>query len=134
MNEVLKSFGIDIVCLAGFMRIVSKEFVQLWQGRLINIHPSLLPAFPGTKSHEEALAAGVRVHGCTVHFVDADVDTGAIIMQESVPVLAGDTVSVLQDRVKNQAEHKVFPLALDAVASGRVSLHPVTKKAVWIDE
>jgi len=134
VHAVLVEKRVDIVCLAGFMRIVSKEFVDMWEGRLINIHPSLLPSFPGMHTHEDALDAGVRVHGCTVHFVDAGVDTGAIIVQEPVAVLPGDTVTVLQERVKVQAEHKIYPLALELVASGRVCYDKETRKAVWKEQ
>ena len=134
VHAVLLEKKIDIVCLAGFMRIVSKEFVDLWEGRLINIHPSLLPSFPGMHTHEDALNAGVRVHGCTVHFVDAGVDTGAIILQEAVAVLPGDTPTVLQERVKVQAEHKIYPLALELLASGRVSFDKENRKAVWSEQ
>lgn len=134
VHAVLLEKKIDIVCLAGFMRIVSKEFVDLWEGKLINIHPSLLPSFPGMHTHEDALNAGVKVHGCTIHFVDAGVDTGAIILQEAVAVLPGDTPTVLQERVKVQAEHKIYPLALELLASGRVVYDKENRKAVWIEQ
>ncbi|KAI1301418.1 Trifunctional purine biosynthetic protein adenosine-3 [Halotydeus destructor] len=131
VHEALVQERIELVCLAGFMRIVTKEFVKLWEGKLINIHPSLLPSFPGVKTHEAVLAANVRIHGCTVHFVDEGVDTGSIILQEAVPVLLTDTVETLQERVKNEAEHKIFPLALEHLARGEVVFDKKLRKAIW---
>jgi phosphoribosylglycinamide formyltransferase 1 len=118
----------DLIVLAGFMRILGTRFVNRYPGRIINIHPSLLPAFPGLHTHRRALEAGVRVHGCTVHFVTPQLDHGPIIIQAAVPVLPGDDESRLAARVLEQ-EHRVYPQALawlarDAVrldASGRVS-------------
>lgn len=121
VNEALKKSSIEIVCLAGFMRILSEEFVHLWKGRMLNVHPALLPSFKGMDTHARALEAGVRIHGCTVHFVEPEVDTGAIVLQEAVPVLPGDTPEILQERVK-LSEHKIFPLALEYLASGHVEL------------
>ncbi|MCW5716680.1 MAG: phosphoribosylglycinamide formyltransferase [Bauldia sp.] len=118
MNVALDGAGIEIVCLAGFMRLLSADFVARWRDRLINIHPSILPAFRGVDTHERALAAGVRLHGCTVHFVRAEVDDGPIIVQAAVPVRDGDTVDALAGRVLT-AEHRIYPLALALVASGR---------------
>jgi len=109
---------IDLICLAGFMRILSSAFVERWRDRLINIHPSLLPAFPGLDTHGRALAAKVREHGCTVHFVRAAVDSGPIIAQAAVPVLAEDSVDSLAARVL-EAEHRLYPEALRLVAGGR---------------
>ena len=131
VDRVLNQHGIEFVFLAGFMRIISPEFVRKWEGRLVNIHPSLLPSFKGMHTHEDALAAGVKIHGCTVHFVDDGVDTGAIILQESVRVLPSDTPSVLQERVKTQAEHKVYPLAMELVTGGQVYYDKTVKKAIW---
>ena len=111
----------DIVCLAGFMRVLSADFVNRWRDRLINIHPSLLPEFPGLDTHARALAAGVKIHGCTVHFVRARVDDGPIIAQAEVPVLRGDTPDALAARVL-EAEHRLYPEALALVASGRVKV------------
>lgn len=118
MNAVLDGAGIEIICLAGFMRLLSADFVARWHDRLINIHPSILPAFKGIDTHERALAAGVRLHGCTVHYVRAEVDEGPIIVQAAVPVRGGDTVDGLAARVLT-VEHRIYPLALALVASGR---------------
>ncbi|XP_031220262.1 trifunctional purine biosynthetic protein adenosine-3 [Mastomys coucha] len=118
---VLEEFSVDIVCLAGFMRILSGPFVRKWDGKMLNIHPSLLPSFKGSNAHEQVLEAGVTITGCTVHFVAEDVDAGQIILQEAVPVQRSDTVATLSERVK-VAEHKIFPAALQLVASGTVQL------------
>lgn len=108
----------EIVCLAGFMRILSPEFVSRWDGRLINIHPSILPSFRGIDTHQRALDAGVRIHGCSVHFVRPDVDAGPIIAQAAIAVSPGDTPESLATRLL-PAEHRLFPMALRLVASGR---------------
>jgi len=129
MTEALEKAKVEIVCLAGFMRIVSAPFVRRWRGRLINIHPALLPSFKGANAHELALAAGVRVTGCTVHFVEEEVDAGAIISQEVVPVEIGDTVKTLQERTK-LVEHKVYPTALELLARNKVRLGD-DSKLVW---
>uniref|UniRef100_H0V4T6 Trifunctional purine biosynthetic protein adenosine-3 n=1 Tax=Cavia porcellus TaxID=10141 RepID=H0V4T6_CAVPO len=121
IDQVLEEFSTDIVCLAGFMRILSGPFVRKWDGKMLNIHPSLLPSFKGSNAHEQVLEAGVTITGCTVHFVAEDVDAGQIILQEAVPVKRGDTVATLSEKVK-VAEHKIFPKALELVASGTVSL------------
>lgn len=110
-----------LVVLAGFMRVLGDDFVRHYQGRMINIHPSLLPAFPGLKTHEAALAAGVRLHGATVHFVTPTLDCGPIIVQAAVPVLAGDTPTTLAARVLEQ-EHIVYPRAVRWFLEGRVRL------------
>ena len=115
----LRAAGIQLVCLAGFMRILSDEFVTAWRDRMINIHPSLLPAFKGLDTHARALAAGVCFHGCTVHFVRPEMDTGPIIVQAAVSVEAADTPESLAARVL-QAEHRIYPLALRWIAEGRV--------------
>jgi len=113
----------DYVLLAGFMRVLTPGFVARYAGRLVNIHPSLLPAFPGLHTHAQALATGVRVHGCTVHFVTPVLDHGPIICQGCVPVLPGDTPEALAERVL-QVEHRAFPAAARWLAQGRVSLTP----------
>lgn len=111
----------DLVILAGFMRVLTDDFVRRYQGRMINIHPALLPAFPGLKTHERALRAGVKLHGCTVHYVTPEVDVGPIVVQAAVPVLADDTPETLADRVLKQ-EHRIFPQAVAWIAAGRVEL------------
>jgi phosphoribosylglycinamide formyltransferase-1 len=121
IDAALRDAGVEIVCEAGFMRIHSEGFVRKWQGRIINIHPSLLPSFKGTHVHEQALAAGVKMSGCTVHFVAAEVDSGPIIAQSVVPVLEGDTPETLAARVLKE-EHKLYPLALRLVVEGGVRL------------
>jgi phosphoribosylglycinamide formyltransferase-1 len=119
LNLILEKAGTELICLAGFMRILSPEFVRHWHDRLINIHPSLLPAYPGVNTHERALAAGDKVHGCTVHFVRAEVDSGPVILQETVPICPGDTPETLARRVLS-AEHRIYPRALALVASEKV--------------
>jgi len=111
----------DYVLLAGFMRVLTPGFVSRYAGRLVNIHPSLLPAFPGLHTHAQAIATGVRVHGCTIHFVTPLLDHGPIIAQGCVPVLADDTPEVLAERVL-QVEHRAYPAAARWLAEGRVSL------------
>jgi phosphoribosylglycinamide formyltransferase 1 len=117
----LETHGIDIVCLAGFMRLLTPSFVSHWSGRMLNIHPALLPSFKGLHTHERALEAGVKIHGATVHFVVPDVDSGPIIAQAAVPVLNGDTPDALAARVL-AAELRLYPLALGLVAGGKSSL------------
>ena len=121
LDEKLRDSGVDLVCLAGFMRVLSPWFAERWQDRLLNIHPSLLPAFKGLNTHTRALEAGVRVHGCTVHFVRPELDDGPIIVQGTVPVLKDDTEDSLAARVL-EIEHRCYPLALELVASGRARL------------
>lgn len=121
MDTALRASGAGLVCLAGFMRLLSQGFVESWQGKLINIHPSLLPSFKGLHTHRQALAAGVRVHGCTVHFVTPDLDAGPIIAQGAVPVEAGDDEDKLAARVL-EIEHRLYPLALRLIAEGKVRL------------
>lgn len=117
----IDSYQPDFVILAGFMRVLTEEFVRHYANRLINVHPALLPAFPGLDTHARALAAGVRLHGCTVHFVTPEVDAGPIIAQAAVPVLADDTPHSLAARVLRQ-EHRLFPRVLRWLALGRVSV------------
>jgi phosphoribosylglycinamide formyltransferase-1 len=117
LTASLNIAGIELVCLAGFMRLLSPAFVEEWRDRLLNIHPSLLPAFPGLDTHARALAAGVRIHGASVHFVRAETDNGPIVAQGAVAVLPGDTPGTLAARVL-AVEHRLYPLALRLVASG----------------
>jgi phosphoribosylglycinamide formyltransferase-1 len=121
LDQALQAAGIELVCLAGFMRLLSSDFVTRWRDRLVNIHPSLLPAFPGLDTHARALAAGVRFAGCTVHFVRAAMDEGPIIVQAAVPVLPGDDEARLANRVL-AAEHQAYPLALRLIAEGRLQV------------
>lgn len=117
----LNDAGIELVCLAGFMRLLSADFVNDWAGRLVNIHPSLLPAFKGLDVHAEMLRAGVKIAGCTVHFVSAEMDAGPIIGQAAVPVLSGDTPDMLAARILEQ-EHKLYPECVRRIALGEVRL------------
>ena len=119
MTQTLESWDVDLVCLAGFMRILGDDFVNHWAGRMINIHPSLLPLYKGLHTHERALADGATVHGCTVHFVTPGLDEGPAILQAEVPVLPDDTPDSLSDRVLVQ-EHRIYPEALRLLASGQV--------------
>ena len=112
---------IDLVVLAGFMRILKGDFLRAFSQRVVNIHPSLLPAFPGLEAWKQAIEQGVKVAGCTVHFVDQGVDSGPIIAQETVPVLPGDTPTTLHERIQ-QAEWLLYPLAIGALAEGRVTV------------
>ena len=121
VGETLAELGAEIVCLAGYMRLLSAEFVAQWEGRMINIHPSLLPLFKGLDSHRRALEAGMRIHGCTVHFVTAETDDGPIIAQAAVPIAVGDDETSLAARVL-AAEHKLYPLALRLVCEGKVRM------------
>ncbi|RYE10288.1 MAG: phosphoribosylglycinamide formyltransferase [Hyphomicrobiales bacterium] len=119
MNAALDAWQPDIICLAGFMRLLSADFCNRWAGKLINIHPSLLPLHKGLHTHEQALAAGVAEHGCTVHFVTPGMDEGPLIAQARVPVLPGDTSDSLAARVLVE-EHKLYPAALAMLARGEV--------------
>jgi phosphoribosylglycinamide formyltransferase-1 len=121
MTVALESAGVGLVCLAGYMRLLSPVFVQAWHNRLINIHPSLLPSFPGLDTHARAIEAGVWFHGCTVHYVRVEMDTGPILVQAAVPVGDDDTPDSLAARVLEQ-EHKAYPLAVRLVAEGRVTV------------
>jgi phosphoribosylglycinamide formyltransferase-1 len=120
LSAKIEAAGAEIVCLAGFMRLLTPWFVARWRDRLINIHPSLLPLFRGLDTHARALEAGVAVHGCTVHLVRDDMDTGPILGQGVVPVRDGDTPDSLARRVVRM-EHRLYPAVLDAVASGRLA-------------
>jgi phosphoribosylglycinamide formyltransferase-1 len=121
IDAALSKLGADMVCLAGYMRLLTPGFVDKWQGRMINIHPALLPAFKGLDTHRRALDAGLRVHGCTVHFVTRETDDGPIVAQAAVPVLTNDTEEKLSARVL-KAEHQLYPLALALVASGKAHM------------
>ena len=117
IDAALHDAGVELVCLAGYMRLLTPFLVQRWAGRMLNIHPSLLPAFPGTNTHGRALAAGVKLHGCTVHLVTEAVDDGPLLAQAAVRVLAGDDEAALADRILVQ-EHLIYPLALHNLATG----------------
>ena len=116
IHDTLMKYGIELVVLSGYMRILTPTFVGKWKGRLINIHPSLLPKYPGAHAHRDALADGANMTGCTVHLVDEGVDTGKIIAQEEVEILDGDTIEELQERVK-KIEHQLYPKVLDTFCS-----------------
>jgi phosphoribosylglycinamide formyltransferase-1 len=121
LAECIDGFAPDLVVLAGFMRILTEEFVRHYEGRLLNIHPSLLPAFPGLHTHQKAIDEGVRIHGCTVHFVTAALDHGPVVLQAAVPVLDSDDEEALAARVLAQ-EHRIYPQAVRWFAEGRLSL------------
>jgi len=121
VHAELEKAGVELVCLAGWMRLLSPFLIQAWHDRMINIHPSLLPDLKGLHTHRRALDAGLREHGCTVHFVRQEMDEGPVIAQARVPVLPGDTEEILAARVLAE-EHKLYPHALALVASGRVSV------------
>jgi len=121
MQEVLAAHDVELVCLAGFMRLLTPWFVERWAGRMINIHPALLPLYKGLHTHERALADGVKLHGASVHFVVPGMDEGPIIAQAAVPVLDGDTPGTLGARVLAQ-EHVIYPLALELLAGGRLTI------------
>lgn len=119
----LYDWRVDYVCLAGFMRLLGPEFCERWRGRVLNIHPALLPAFPGIETHRRSLEAGVTEHGCTVHFVTAGMDEGPIIGQARVPVLPGDTPETLAARVLVE-EHRLYPACLAKVVRGEIAQNP----------
>jgi phosphoribosylglycinamide formyltransferase-1 len=121
LGRLLDEHRIGLVCLAGFMRILGRAFVRAWQGRLMNIHPSLLPAFPGLHPQRQALAHGAKITGATVHFVDEGIDTGPIILQSSVPVEPGDTEDALAARILTE-EHRIYPQAVRLFAEGRLRI------------
>lgn len=136
MSERLRDAGVDLICLAGFMRLLSDQFVAAWKDRLINIHPSLLPAFKGLGVHERMLEAGVKIAGCTVHFVRTEMDSGPIIVQAAVPVAADDDPDSLAARILAE-EHRIYPLALRLIAQGRVRVvgeHAVINDAQMSDQ
>jgi phosphoribosylglycinamide formyltransferase 1 len=135
VQAILETHRIDIVCLAGFMRLLTSSFVSRWSGRMVNIHPALLPSFKGLHTHERALEAGVKIHGATVHFVVPEVDSGPIIAQAAVPVLDDDTADTLAARVLG-AELRLYPLALGLVAGGKSSFasHGTVRNAATVVE
>jgi len=117
----LQNAGVDLIVLAGFMRVLKGDFLRAFENRIVNIHPSLLPSFPGLEAWKQALDHGVKVAGCTVHFVDAGVDSGAIISQQAVPVLDTDTPDTLHQRI-HAAEHELYPQCVAAIARGEISV------------
>ena len=121
VDAILRDHRIDYVALAGYMRLLSDAFVDGWQGRMLNIHPSLLPSFPGLHTHERAIETGCRLHGCTVHFVTSKLDCGPIAAQAAVPVLDNDTAEALAVRVLAE-EHRIYPAALSALCAGRLRI------------
>ena len=121
VHIILETYAIDLICLAGFMRLLTPWFINQWRGRLINIHPALLPSYRGLNTHERALTDGVKIHGCTVHFVVPEMDEGPIIAQAAITVLDTDTVETLGARVLSQ-EHRLYPMALSLVASGALQI------------
>ena len=126
--EALRAAEVDLVVLAGFMRVLKEAFLRAFAGRIVNIHPSLLPSFPGLAAWEQALAHGVRITGCTVHFVDASVDSGPIIGQQTVPVLDDDTDETLHQRI-HAAEHELYPKCVAAIARGDVTVRG--RRVIW---
>jgi phosphoribosylglycinamide formyltransferase-1 len=126
--KVLREAKVDLIVLAGFMRVLKGEFLRAFEGRIVNVHPSLLPSFPGLEAWKQALDHGVKVTGCTVHFVDAGVDAGPIIGQQTVPVLDNDTAENLHARI-HAAEHELYPKCVAAIARGDISV--VGRRVVW---
>jgi len=126
--EALTKADVDLIALAGFMRVLKGEFLRAFSGRIINIHPSLLPSFPGLEAWKQALDHGVKVTGCTVHFVDAGVDSGPIIAQQAVSVLDDDTSGSLHERIQ-KAEHDLYPKCVAAIAAGRVKV--AGRRTAW---
>jgi phosphoribosylglycinamide formyltransferase 1 len=124
----LRAAQVDLIVLAGFMRVLKGEFLRAFEGRIVNIHPSLLPSFPGLEAWKQALDHGVKMAGCTVHFVDAGVDSGAIIGQQTVPVLDQDTAESLHQRI-HAAEHELYPKCVAAIASGKISV--AGRRVIW---
>jgi len=129
--EALRAARVDLIVLAGFMRVLKGDFLRAFEGRIINIHPSLLPSFPGLEAWKQALDHGVKFTGCTVHFVDAGVDSGAIICQQTVPVLDNDTPETLHQRI-HAAEHELYPKCVAAIARKEISV--VGRRVIWKKE
>jgi phosphoribosylglycinamide formyltransferase-1 len=126
--EALRAARVDLIVLAGFMRVLKGKFLRAFEGRIVNVHPSLLPSFPGLEAWKQALDHGVKVTGCTVHFVDAGVDAGPIIAQQTVPVPNGDTAESLHQRI-HAAEHELYPKCVAAIARGEISV--AGRKVIW---
>jgi len=126
--DALRGAAVDLIVLAGFMRVLKGDFLRAFEGRIVNIHPSLLPSFPGLEAWKQALDHGVKVTGCTVHFVDAGVDCGPIIGQQTVPVLDGDTTETLHGRI-HAAEHELYPKCVAAIARGGVTI--LGRRVIW---
>jgi phosphoribosylglycinamide formyltransferase-1 len=124
----LREANVDLIVLAGFMRVLKGDFLRAFEGRIVNVHPSLLPSFPGLEAWKQALEAGVKVTGCTVHFVDAGVDSGPIIGQQTVPVLDDDTAELLHQRI-HMAEHELYPKCVGALARGDISIKG--RRVLW---
>jgi phosphoribosylglycinamide formyltransferase 1 len=129
IDAALRKAHVEIICLAGYMRLLTPRLADAWEGRMLNIHPSLLPAFPGLHTHARALAAGVKLHGCTVHLVTQTMDEGPILAQAAVPVLPGDTEASLADRVLAQ-EHAIYPPTLRLFAVGGTGTAPAAGAAL----
>ncbi len=121
INNILCSYNVDLVCLAGFMKILSADFLKAWENRVINVHPSLLPAFKGLNAQEQALKAGVKVAGCTVHYVTPEIDTGPIIIQAAVPILQNDDVMAISERILKM-EHVCYTRAVKLIAQDQIKL------------
>jgi phosphoribosylglycinamide formyltransferase-1 len=126
--EALRAAQVDLIVLAGFMRVLKGEFLRAFEGRIVNVHPSLLPSFPGLEAWKQALDHGVKIAGCTVHFVDAGVDAGPIIGQQTLPVLDHDTAESLHARI-HAAEHELYPKCVAAIARGEIAV--VGRKVIW---
>ncbi|MGO8763674.1 MAG: phosphoribosylglycinamide formyltransferase [Limisphaerales bacterium] len=126
--DALRAAKVDLIVLAGFMRVLKGDFLRAFENRIVNIHPSLLPSFPGLESWKQALAHGVKVTGCTVHFVDAGVDAGPIIGQQTVPVLDNDTTESLHQRI-HAAEHELYPKCVATIARGEISV--AGRRVMW---
>jgi phosphoribosylglycinamide formyltransferase 1 len=126
--ETLRAAKVDLIVLGGFMRVLKGEFLRAFEGRIVNVHPSLLPSFPGLEAWKQALDHGVKLTGCTVHFVDAGVDAGPIIGQQTVPVLDSDTAESLHQRI-HAAEHELYPKCVAAIAHGEISV--VGRRVIW---
>ena len=131
IDNALLDSEIELVVLSGYMRILTSNFVSKWKGWIINIHPSLLPKYPGAHAHRDALADGAKITGCTVHLVDEGVDTGQIIAQEEVAILEGDTIESLQDRVK-KVEHRLYPKVLDIFCSQGIWIRNISVRYLLV--